>query len=337
MSNYFMPPEWAPQKRVWLSWPQNEDTWTPAYLIKCEKEYRVFAKELAEVVQTNILVLDAEHQAHVKIHLQEVKADFSKIVFHQIMTNDAWMRDHGPDFIWNIKTKQKNILDWQYNSWGGKYPPYDDDNDVPMAIAEKLDLPATSLDVNGLGDLLTTKSCLLNENRNPDLSQQDIEENLKHYFGVNNILWLEEGIAGDDTDGHIDDFARFINPETIVYASTQDQNHHDYLSLKKAEEGLKNLVLANGKAPKLIPIPMPATLKYEGEVLPCSYANFLITNQKVLVPIFDCSNDQVALDTLQTVFPDRKVIGVLSKNIIIGLGSLHCLSKHEFDEQQLTF
>jgi agmatine deiminase len=339
--SYFMPPEWAKQKRVWLSWPQNEETWLPEFLSKCEKEYRVFAKELSEVVNTNILVLDAEHQQHVKLHLQEAGANFSNIVFHQIPTNDAWMRDHGPDFVWNVKNKCKNLLDWQYNSWGGKYPPFDDDNDVPFTIAENLNIPSISLDmvleggsfeVNGLGDLLTTKSCLLNENRNPELSQEDIEENLKHYFGVSNILWLEEGIAGDDTDGHIDDFGRFVKPKTIVYASTDDANHHDYMSLKKAEDGLKKITLADGSKPELIKIPMPTELRYEGEILPCSYANFLITNDKVLVPIFNCENDAVALSILQNVFEDRKVIGIPSANIIIGLGSLHCLSKHEFDE-----
>lgn len=345
MSNYFMPPEWSAQKRVWLSWPQNKETWTPEDLVNVELEYRVFAKELSEVVSTNILVLDTEHEAHVSNLLKEINADFNNLIFHQIPTNDAWMRDHGPDFIWDISSKSKLILDWEYNSWGGKYPPFDNDNDVPLAISDTLDIDAITLDmvleggsfeVNGLGDLLTTKSCLLNKNRNPYLSREDIEENLKYYFGVKNILWLEEGIAGDDTDGHIDDFGRFVTPTTIVYASTDDENHHDYLSLKKAEEGLKHLVLADGNHPKLIKIPMPNELRYEGEILPCSYANFLITNKKVLVPIFDCTNDKTALDIIQSVFTDRNVIGIPSKNIIIGLGSLHCLSKHEFDESQFA-
>jgi agmatine deiminase len=341
MSNYQMPPEWSKQKRVWLSWPHNEETWLPEYLAKTELEYRLFAKELSEVVNTNILVLDLEHEKHVRMHLEVVGANLDNIVLHQIATDDAWMRDHGPDFVWDKETKSKWVLDWLYNSWGEKYPPFDTDNDVPYLIADTLELPSISLDmvleggsfeVNGLGDLLTTKSCLLHENRNPGMVQEEIEENLKHYFGVQNILWLEEGIAGDDTDGHIDDFARFVSEDTIVYASTDDVNHHDYQSLKKAEEGLKQLTLSNGSSPKLIKIPMPSELRYEGEILPCSYANFLITNGKVLVPTFDCPNDAIALEIIQKVFVDRKVIGIPSKNIIIGLGSLHCLSKHEFDE-----
>ncbi len=343
MNNYFMPPEWAKQKRVWLSWPHNEATWTPEFLKKTELEYRLFAKELAEVVETNILVLDDEHEKHVKMHLNVINANTKNIVLHIIPTNDAWMRDHGPDFVWNVDDKYKIILDWQYNSWGGKYPPYDSDNDVPYLIADAIDLTSISLDmvleggsfeVNGKGDLLTTKSCLLNINRNPELNQEDIEENLKYYLGAKNILWLEQGIAGDDTDGHIDDIARFVNDSTIVYASTEDSNHHDYLSLQIIENGLENLVLADGTKPKLVKIPMPNQLKYEGEILPCSYANFLITNKKVLVPVFDCPNDSVALEAIQGVFPTRKVVGIPSKNIIIGLGSLHCLSKHEFDESQ---
>lgn len=341
MSDFFLPPEWILQERVWLSWPHNLETWTKRVLLEVESEYSLFVKELSEVVSVHICVLHEDHEVYVKDVLKKYIDHLDEIFFHQIKTNDAWIRDHGPDFVFCKSKSSKIILNWGYNSWGGKYPPFEYDNQVPLEIAKKSSLATVSLDmileggsfeVNGKGDLLTTKSCLLNKNRNPDLSQLDIEENLKHYFGVKNVIWLDEGIAGDDTDGHIDDFARFIDDKTIVYSGTEEKSHQDYESLKKVEETLKNVLLLNGSRPTLIKLPVPIKLEYQGEVLPCSYANFLITNEKVLVPVFNCKQDQIALDTLQAAFLDRKVIGIPSNNIIIGLGSLHCLSKHEFDE-----
>lgn len=344
MSDFWLPPEWATQRAVWLSWPQNKETWTANELQEVEKEYGYFVGELSEVVEVNVLVLGTTHQAHVESVLKGFEPDFDRIVFHQIQTNDAWMRDHGPDFVWNKSAKQKCVINWGYNSWGGKYPPFDDDNAVPDQIADRLELTSFepdmileggSIEVNGRGDLLTTKSCLLNPNRNPQMSQEDIENHLRYFFGVEQIIWLESGIQGDDTDGHIDDFARFVSEDTVMHV-VADPSHPDHQALSKAKQELTKTKLSTGQSLRLIELPMPDELYYQGEILPCSYANFLITNQRVFVPVFECPKDEIALSIIQNHFKDRKVIGIPSKHIIIGLGSLHCLSKHEFDQNSIV-
>jgi len=337
MSDFFLPPEWAKQKSVWLSWPHNKETWEQEILKRTEEEYAVFVKELASEIVVNILILDLNHEIHVRTVLGNYN---SKIEFHMIKTNDAWMRDHGPDFVWNRTTKKKELLNWGYNSWGGKYPPFEDDNLVPHKIAEieglkeyqiQMILEGGSFEVNGKGDLMTTESCLLNPNRNSELTKAEIENHLKSYLGVNQIIWFKEGIKGDDTDGHIDDFARFINETTIVHAWTEDKNHPDYEVLKEIRQKLKEIKLWNNQSPKLIPLPVPKPLFFNKELLPCSYVNFLITNNKVLMPAFGCKEDKIALEILQKEVVDRKIIEIPANNIIIGLGSLHCLSKQEFD------
>ena len=340
MSKYWLPPEWEKQSSVWLSWPHNKETWEENVLQKVEKEYLFFVEALADVVRVKLIVPNATYKEVLSKRLSITEDNIFKVDFIIAETNDAWIRDYGPDFILDKFRKKKVILNWEYNSWGEKYPPFHLDNNIPLKIGELLDLEVVShnmvleggsFDVNGCGDLLTTRSCLLNPNRNPKMDIMTIEEQLKKNFGVQKVHWLEEGIKGDDTDGHIDDIVRFVNETTITYVYTDDKEHPDYEVLQKIDEQLHQLVLSSGVKPTLIKLPVPEILFFEDEILPCSYANFLITNKKVLVPTFNCLQDNEAISTLQELFKEHKVIGIPSKHIIIGLGNLHCLSKQEFE------
>ena len=264
--------------------------------------------------------------------------DLSKVEFFQFPTNDAWCRDHGPAFLINPETKQKAIVDWGYNAWGNKYPPYDLDDVIPTKIGEHFDLPVYhpgivmeggSVDFNGKGTILTTTACLLNKNRNPHLNQQRIEEYLCKYYGAEQILWLGDGIIGDDTDGHIDDITRFVNEDTVVTAVEENKNDENYHILQENLQTLKTMRLLNSKQLNIIELPMPTPVIYENQRLPASYANFYIGNAAVVVPTYRCDNDDKALSILQKCFPDRKVVGIDSTDIIWGLGSFHCLSQQE--------
>jgi agmatine deiminase len=253
-------------------------------------------------------------------------------------TNDAWCRDHGPAFLINAKEKKKMVVKWNYNAWGGKYPPFDLDNEIPISIGKHYNLPIAkpgivmeggSVDFNGRGTVLTTTSCLLNKNRNPHLTQAEIEKYLINYYGVENVLWLGDGIVGDDTDGHIDDITRFVDEETVVTVMEDDKADENYKPLKENLEMLEKMKLENGKSMRIVTLPMPSAVVYEGQRLPASYGNFYIANNYVVVPIFKDKKDDEALSTLQKYFPTRKVVGLDSTDIIWGLGSFHCLSQQE--------
>ena len=230
------------------------------------------------------------------------------------------------------------IVDWGYNAWGGKYPPFDLDDVIPTRIGAELKLSVFnpgivmeggSVDFNGAGTVLTTTSCLLNENRNPNLSRAEIEEYLINYYGVEQILWLGDGILGDDTDGHIDDITRFVNANTVVTVveeNESDENHHP---LEENLKSLEKMRLTNGQPLQIISLPMPSPIVYEGQRLPASYANFYICNGAVIVPTFRCKNDHSALQILEKAFPHHEIVGIDSVDIIWGLGSFHCLSQQE--------
>jgi agmatine deiminase len=233
---------------------------------------------------------------------------------------------------------ERAVVDWAYNAWGGKYPPYDLDDAVPERVAEFRGLPlfrpgivleGGSIEVNGRGTLLTTEACLLNPNRNPELSQAEINSYLREYLGVEKILWLGEGIVGDDTDGHIDDLARFINAITIVTVIEEDIDDANYPVLQENLRRLRMFRDQNDKLFRIVKLPMPGLVEYQGQRLPASYANFYIANQIVLVPTFRHPNDRKALEILQREFPDRRVIGIDATGLIWGLGSLHCLTQQE--------
>jgi len=271
--------------------------------------------------------------------LEETGADMRKVQFFLHPTNDAWCRDHGPAFLVNPAARQKKIVvDWGYNAWGGKYPPFELDDNIPTLIARHYDIPVVypgiimeggSVEFNGKGTLLTTESCLLNPNRNPHLDRCRIEQYLHDFYGVSHILWLGEGIAGDDTDGHIDDLTRFINEDTVVTVVEEDKSDENYAALKANRDKLHSLRLENGKQLNIIELPMPGPVICEDMRLPASYANFYIGNKYVIVPTYRDKNDERALDILSSCFPGRTVVGLDSWDLVWGLGSFHCLSQQE--------
>jgi agmatine deiminase len=331
---YFFPAEWHLHAATWLSWPHKEASW-PGKIETIYPRYIDFIKAVSAGEKVNINVNDETMKADVTARLLHAGADLTKINLHLHPTNDAWCRDHGPAFLINPKADiPKIIIDWGYNAWGNKYPPYDLDDVIPTLIGRHLNIPGIvmeggSVDFNGARTVLTTTQCLLNKNRNPHLNQSQIEKYLEDYFGVTHILWLHEGIVGDDTDGHIDDITRFVNEDTVVTVVEENRHDENYDILRQNLKDLKQMRLPSGKPLNIIELPMPDAVIYEDQRLPASYANFYIANAAVIVPTFRCENDTRALDILEKCFPHRKVIGIDSTDIIWGLGSFHCLSQQE--------
>ena len=335
---YSFPAEWAPHRATWLSWIHKEASW-PGKLDKAYPALLLFIKELADMEQVCINVGDPTMEAMAKTMCQMIGAKMENIAFYHHPTNDAWCRDHGPAFLMNEKaTETKMVLDWGYNAWGGKYPPFDLDDDIPTKVATALGLPVCypgivmeggSVEFNGAGTILTSKACLLNPNRNPHLSQQEIEKYLCEWYGQEQVLWLEDGIIGDDTDGHIDDLTRFVNKDTVLTVVESNKADENYSILQDNLRLLEKMRLVDGSPLNIVPLPMPSPIIFEDQPLPASYANFYIANQKVIVPTFEDKNDDKALAIIQSCFPDRKVVGINSRDLIWGLGSFHCLSQQE--------
>ena len=335
---YYHPAEFEPHTSTWLSWPHKEASW-PGKIESIYPVYSAFVKLVAEGEKVNINVTDEAMKVKAQGHLVKAGANLRNIEFFFHPTNDAWCRDHGPAFLVNPKASEKKVVvDWGYNAWGGKYPPFDLDDVIPTLVAKQLKLPVYhpgivmeggSVDFNGKGTVLTTTSCLLNPNRNPKLTQKEIEEYLVDYYGVTNILWLGDGIVGDDTDGHIDDLTRFVNEDTVVTVVEEDWNDDNYKPLQENLRTLKKLRLENGKQINIVELPMPSAIWYEGQRLPASYANFYISNNYVVTPVFRDKNDDKALEILQKCFPTRKVVGLDCTDVIWGLGAFHCLSHEE--------
>ena len=334
---FVFPAEFEKQRAMWLSWPHKEASW-PGKIGMIYPKYCEFIKVLTEGELVRINAGDEQIKAFAKEQLTAAGVDLNKVEFFDFATNDAWCRDHGPAFLINETTKQKAIIDWGYNAWGNKYPPYDLDDVIPTKIGKHFNLPVYhpgivmeggSVDFNGKGTVLTTTACLLNKNRNPHLNQQQIESYLQNYYGVEQVLWLGDGIVGDDTDGHIDDITRFVNQDTVVTVVEEDKNDENYHILQENLATLKTMRLLNGKQLNIVELPMPDAVVYDDQRLPASYANFYIGNAAVVVPTYRSKNDDKALDILQQCFPDRKVVGIDSTDIIWGLGSFHCLSQQE--------
>ena len=335
---YYFPAEFAPQKAMWLSWPHKEESW-PGKIETIYTPYAQFVKEVALGQEVHINVADAAMQAFATQQLELAGARMERIHFHLFPTNDAWCRDHGPAFLINpAAATPKVLVKWNYNAWGEKYPPHDLDNQIPIRIAAELNIPCVtpgivmeggSVEFNGKGTLLTSKACLLNPNRNPHLNQEQIEQYLCDYYGVRQILWVGDGILGDDTDGHIDDITRFVNADTVVTVVEENRADGNYAILQENLHLLQQMRLENGKPLNVVELPMPSPVIWEEQRLPASYANFYIANEVVVVPTFRDKNDQKALDILSTCFPTRRVVGIDSTDIIWGLGSFHCLSQQE--------
>ena len=279
---------------------------------------------LGEIV--NINVADEKMKDFAMLHLKQAKVNMENIRFHFFPTNDAWCRDHGPAFLINPEADVKKVLvKWDYNAWGEKYPPHDLDNQIPIKMAEELEIPCFkpgivmeggAVEFNGKGTLMTSEACLLNENRNPHLKREQIERYLQDFYGVNQILWVGDGIVGDDTDGHIDDITRFVNEDTVVTAVEQNITDENYKLLQSNLKRLNKMNLQNGKQLNVVELPMTDPVIWDDQRLPASYANFYIANHAVFVPTFRDKKDQQALDIISYCYHARKVVGVDSKDII---------------------
>jgi agmatine deiminase len=301
-------------------------------------------REIASRQAVHINVPNDNWEYIVRTQLQENGCPTRNVFFHYIKTNESWCRDHGPAFVVKKPAKKGKkgklaVVDWGFNAWGGKYPPYDADDAVPTEIAKLLSLPVFypgvvmeggSVEFNGAGTVLTTTDCLLNNNRNPDLSRQQIEQALKDYYGQSHVAWLTGGIEGDDTDGHIDDLARFISPTQLVIAMEPDPQDANHRVLKSARKQLDKLRDQDGRPFQVIEIPMPKPVVHEGQRLPATYVNFLFINGALLVPTYrDRKNDRNAIQILQNHLPRHKVIGIDCTELIWGLGAIHCLTQQQ--------
>jgi agmatine deiminase len=332
---YRLPAEWAPHEATWLSWPHNRDSW-PGVFAGVEPAMVEFVRALADCEPVYINVLDAEHERHVRKLLAAV-APSERLRFYRFPTNDAWARDHGAIFVTRPTAEDPRLaVDFDYNAWGGKYPPFDLDREIGRQMAEALGVPrwpkpgivleGGSIEVNGEGALLTTEQCLLNPNRNPTLGRGDIETLLREAFGVSEILWLGDGIEGDDTDGHIDDLTRFVAPTTVVTVVEPNRGDPNHAPLA-ANRRLLDSLTVGGRRLTVVELPMPEPQYLEDQRLPASYANFYVANGAVLVPVFGCAADDAACATLRECFPGRRVEPIDCRVLIAGLGALHCLTQ----------
>ena len=339
---YSFPPEWAKHEATWLSWPRPEGVSFPnRYALVPENLARIISA-IAAREKVHINVPDAKWEREVRSSLREFRCPLKNVRFFHIRTNEPWCRDHGPSFVRRSSArggKKLAIVNWGFNAWGGKYPPWDDDDLVPDRVAEALGLAmfepgvimeGGSVDFNGAGTILTTTDCLLNKNRNPTLSKKGIERALKDYYGQMHVVWLTGGIVGDDTDGHVDDLARFISPRKIVIGVEEDRKDVNYQVLRDARKQLNRLRDQDGRPFEIVEIPMPAAVVNKHQRLPATYVNFYFVNGALLVPTYrDRVNDRRAIEILQSHLPRRKVIGVDCTEVIWGLGAIHCLTQQQ--------
>jgi len=336
-----MPAEWAPHLATYLVWPHNRDTW-PGKFEAIPPVFARMAAAIAEFEPLRLLVGDEDMADKAREAIRATAgaaARLDRIAFTLVATNDSWIRDHGPIFVNRAApgdAAAQVALDFGFNSWGEKYGAYDLDDAVPRRLGERWDfevvepgmvLEGGSIDVDGAGTLLTTESCLLNPNRNPALDRAEIERRLKYWLGVSTVLWLGEGIEGDDTDGHVDDLARFVAPATVVTVVEDDPRDENHRVLADNLQRLRAMRDAAGRALTVVTLPMPPALYHEGTRVPASYANFYILNGGVIVPTFECPQDAAAIATLERLFPGRRVVGIPSSDLVWGLGAIHCLTQ----------
>jgi agmatine deiminase len=363
---YSFPPEWYPHSGTWFSWPRPEGISFPGKYHTVPENLARIMGEIQSREQVHINVPNENWEHVVRQQLKEHGCPTTSVFFHFIKTNESWCRDHGPAFVKN--GSKTAIVDWGFNAWGGKYPPYDDDDAVPTRIAEELKFPvfyprglgvspersrgaahadalkrdaqATlgrivvmeggSVEFNGAGTVLTTTDCLLNKNRNPKLSKKQIEQYLKDYYGQRHVCWLTGGIEGDDTDGHVDDLARFIAPGKVVLGVEQDPKDANYRVLRSVRKQLAALRDQDGRPFEVVEIPMPRPVTHDGQRLPATYVNFYFVNGALLVPTYrHRKNDRRALEILQKALPKHEVVGIDCVELIWGLGAIHCLTQQQ--------
>jgi len=335
---YRMPAEWEPHEATWLSWPHHDSISFPDNYNAVLPALAQMVDALADSERVRINVSGRDHEREVREVLRRHKARAQHVEFFHIPTNEPWCRDHGPMFLTRPGDPKPVIVDWDYNAWGWKYPPFDLDDVVPTEIGKALGLEVFhpgiileggSIDVNGTGSLLTTRSCLLNPNRNPDLTKAEIEQKLCDFLNIKNILWLGDGIEGDDTDGHVDDLTRFVNHKAVVTCIEDQEDDPNYEPLQKNLAKLREMDAEDEIPLEIHVLPMPGKIMRDGQRLPASYANFYIANKVVMMPTFGDCADGWALSVLQTVFPTRKVIGIDCRELIMGLGAFHCLTQQQ--------
>ncbi len=337
-----LPAEWEPHEATWLGWPHNITDW-PGKFSPIPWVYGEIVRKLAPGELVRILVSSRAHQARAESVLRRAGADLARVEFFRFPTNRGWTRDSGPIFV--RSRREKAIVRFRFNAWA-RYSDWAHDDAVPERAAKALRnrlfpaqvdgrlfvLEGGALDINGGGTLITTEECLLDEKvqpRNPGLGRAGTERALRDFLGVKNVLWLNRGIAGDDTHGHVDDLCRFVNRRTLVLVQESNRADENYAALAENRERLQDLRLEDGSRPEVVPLPMPAPLHFHRRRLPASYANFYIANAAVLVPTFNDPNDRMALGTLAELFTDRPVVGIHAVDLVWGLGTLHCLTREE--------
>ncbi|NJK92743.1 MAG: agmatine deiminase family protein [Blastochloris sp.] len=339
-SGYRMPAEWEPHEATWLAWPANPETW-PEHMEQARQVYAQMIAALSQHETVFVLAQGCEADDSIEAHLSQHPCQRDRIRICHIPYNDSWMRDAGPIFITHPGHAQHPIVahDFIFNAWGKKYEPYDADDAIPQHALRLLNLPMIqhdfvleggSIDVNGQGCVLTTRQCLLNPNRNPTLSQEQIESRLKRYLGVTQVLWLDNGIEGDDTDGHVDDITRFVSPRRIFTVVENNRQDANYEPLLNNAQKLREMRDQDGNPFEVIELPMP-DIRVEGPFgrSPASYANFLIANNCVLVPVYSAPNQNEALSLFRDAFPDRQIVPIECSGLVAGLGSIHCVTQQQ--------
>ncbi|ABN57964.1 MULTISPECIES: agmatine deiminase family protein [Methanoculleus] len=335
VSGYRMPAEWEPHDAVWLSWPHDRETFPD--LAAVEGIYVEIIAALRGSETVNLLVTDEKMHIRVKAMLEEEGVDTAGIRFHLADYADVWFRDYGPTFLVDRKAGNLAMVNWTFNAWGEKYTELMEDTRIPLAMNREMEIPiftpgfvleGGSVEVNGCGTVITTEACLLNPNRNPHLSREEIEAYLEAYLGAGHVIWLKQGIAGDDTDGHVDDIARFVDERTVLCALEENEDDENYAALQENYEFLLSSTDQDGNPLTVIPLPMPGRVG-GAERLPASYANFYIGNTVVLVPVFKHPNDGIAMARIQQAFPDREVVGIDCTAMVAGFGAIHCISQQQ--------
>lgn len=338
--NYYLPAEFEPQEAIWLSWPANKESCPKTY----HKIQDKFGEVAAAVSRYERVRINAPMLAHMNIRLSiaDNEGDLSQVDIYEHTTNDVWCRDHGPIFIKHRETGKVAVTDWEFNAWGGKFPPFDLDNTIPEKAANvlkmdrfssKMVLEGGAIESNGKGVLITTEAVLLNKNRNPGMSKADVEKELKAMLGVQTVFWLKNGIAGDDTDGHVDDMVRFVREDAVICMVETKETDPNFKVLKENRERLNDLRTVSGERVEVIEIEMPQAIEVKDwrlSRLPASYANFLVVNNAVLVPMFGHKKkDPAAEDKIAECFPGREIISVACKDLIMEGGALHCIAMHQ--------
>jgi agmatine deiminase len=339
---FYMPAEWEPHEATWLGWPHELTDW-PGKFTPIPWAFAEIIRHLSQVERVYLLVENPESESRVRIILKKSGANLDSVDFFRLPTDRGWMRDSGPICVRN-EAGEVAYNHFGFNGWA-KYANHKRDATVvakanqkrkrrvwqPKHKGRRVVLEGGSIDVNGRGTLLTTEECLLSkvQERNPGFTKEDYAEVFRAYFGVTNVLWLKNGIAGDDTHGHVDDLTRFVNPSTVVTIVENDSSDANFAPLQENLALLKTMKDQNGRPLRVETLPMPAPVYFDGQRLPASYANFYIANKIVLVPTFNDPNDRVALNTLANMFPDRQVVGIACRDLVLGLGTLHCLTQQQ--------